>query len=224
MSDPLRVLLLGASGLVGRMVMEKAVGRTDLRLIALARREVPLPMGARMEMLLAPVEGWEEAIAALQPARVICALGTTIRKEGGDRAQFVSVDRDLVLRNGADQIGCDLRRERPPRVRRNQVVDTIELDGSCRLGYAVGKVGVGEPETKRHRRFARVCSAGKRQGLVEEENEGCCAQNRCVRPGFVAFGQVAPWPLALQSGRGNEEGPGRIPISRIEIESCQEGG
>ncbi len=101
MSEPVRVLLLGASGLVGRLVMDKCVGREDLRLNALVRREVPMPAGARMEMLLAPVEGWDKAIAAIQPDRVICALGTTIRKQGGDRFKFASVDRDLVLRVAA---------------------------------------------------------------------------------------------------------------------------
>jgi len=102
MSEPVTVLLIGATGLVGRMVMGKAVGRADMRLIALSRREVPLPMGARMEMLLAPVEGWGKAIVTIRPDRVICALGTTIRKEGGDKFKFVSVDRDLVLRVAAE--------------------------------------------------------------------------------------------------------------------------
>jgi uncharacterized protein YbjT (DUF2867 family) len=97
MSDPLRVLLLGASGLVGREVLRLAVGRSDVRLVALARREVPLPQGARMEVHVAPVEGWAQEIAAIAPDRVICALGTTIRKQRGDQAAFAAIDRDLVL-------------------------------------------------------------------------------------------------------------------------------
>ena len=36
MSDPLRILLLGASGLVGRGVLEQAVGRGTVRLIGLS--------------------------------------------------------------------------------------------------------------------------------------------------------------------------------------------
>lgn len=97
MSDPMRVLLLGASGLVGREVLRLAVGRSDVRLVALARREVPLPQGARMEVHVAPVEGWAKEIAAIAPDRVICALGTTIRKQGGDQAAFAAIDRDLVV-------------------------------------------------------------------------------------------------------------------------------
>ena len=51
MSETRRVLLAGATGLVGTRIMEAGIGREDVRLIALSRREVPLPQGARMEML-----------------------------------------------------------------------------------------------------------------------------------------------------------------------------
>ena len=94
---PRAVLLLGATGMVGRAVMARAVGRGDLRLHAIARREVPLPKGARMEMLLAEPAMWPGAIAASGADSVIIALGTTIRAVGGDRAAFRAVDHDLVL-------------------------------------------------------------------------------------------------------------------------------
>ena len=97
MSEPLRILLVGGSGLVGRSVIEQAVGRPELRLIGLARRELALPRGALMEVHLAPVEGWAQEIAAIAPSHVICALGTTIAKQGGDKAAFAAIDRDLVL-------------------------------------------------------------------------------------------------------------------------------
>ena len=98
MSDPVRVLVLGASGLVGQQVLRLAVGERRVRLLAVARSEVGLPHGARMEVLVAPPEGWGEAIAAGAPSHVICALGTTIRQQGGDREAFAAIDRDLVLR------------------------------------------------------------------------------------------------------------------------------
>lgn len=97
MSDPLRILLVGASGLVGGAVKRAAMGRSDIRLLALARREVPLPRGARMEMLVAPVDGWAEAIATIAPHGVICALGTTWRAAGKDEDAFRAVDQQLVL-------------------------------------------------------------------------------------------------------------------------------
>ncbi|MCH2487016.1 MAG: nucleoside-diphosphate sugar epimerase, partial [Erythrobacter sp.] len=60
MSEPMRLALVGATGLVGRHVVEACVGRRDLRLAAIARREMPLPMGATMEMFVADPEKWED--------------------------------------------------------------------------------------------------------------------------------------------------------------------
>ena len=96
MSEPKRVLLAGATGLVGSRVMEASIGRPWLHLIALTRREAPMPRGARMEMLVAEPAGWPEAVAAIAPDAVICALGTTIRDAGSEEA-FRAVDHDLVL-------------------------------------------------------------------------------------------------------------------------------
>lgn len=98
MSEALRIVLVGATGMVGRQLMERAVGRHDVRLTAIARREVPLPPGARMEMLLSDPEHWDDAIAAARPRVAVIALGTTIRAVGGDKAAFRAVDHDLVLK------------------------------------------------------------------------------------------------------------------------------
>src|SRR5690606_26170492 len=92
-----RIMLAGATGLVGQRVMEAAVGRPSLRLIALSRREAPMPAGARMEMLVADTGHWGDAVATIAPDAVICALGTTWRKAGADEAAFRAVDQDLVL-------------------------------------------------------------------------------------------------------------------------------
>ncbi|HWK42934.1 MAG TPA: NAD(P)H-binding protein [Croceibacterium sp.] len=96
MSEPRRILLAGATGLVGQRVMEAAVGCSSLRLVALSRREAPMPPGAKMEMLVADPPHWKEAVAAIAPEAVICALGTTWRKAGSEEA-FRAVDQDLVL-------------------------------------------------------------------------------------------------------------------------------
>lgn len=76
--------------------MELAIGRTWLGLTALTRREAPMPRGARMDMLVADTSGWPEAVAAITPDAVICALGTTLRQAGSEQA-FRAVDYDLVL-------------------------------------------------------------------------------------------------------------------------------
>lgn len=97
---PVRICLVGATGLVGSRLIEAAVGREDLRIVAVARREVPLPPGARMEVLVADPSGWGDAIAASNAKVLVCALGTTIRQQGGDQQAFRAIDHDLVLACG----------------------------------------------------------------------------------------------------------------------------
>jgi uncharacterized protein YbjT (DUF2867 family) len=97
MSDPVKLALFGSTGLVGCTLMEQLVGKTDFRLTAVARREVPLPQGARMEMRLAPTELWPEVIETVKPDVVVCALGTTWAKAGRDEEAFRAVDEKLVL-------------------------------------------------------------------------------------------------------------------------------
>lgn len=97
MSEPRRVLLAGATGLVGTCAMQAVRAHPSLRLVALARREAPIPRGSRMEMVVADPAGWPEAVAAIAPEAVICSLGTTRRRAGSEEA-FRAVDHDLVLR------------------------------------------------------------------------------------------------------------------------------
>jgi len=90
------VLLVGATGLVGTCVMQALREHPSLRLVALSRREAPIPRGSRMEMMVADPAGWPEAVTASGPEAVICALGTTRRQAGSEEA-FRAVDHDLVL-------------------------------------------------------------------------------------------------------------------------------
>lgn len=76
--------------------MELAIDHPWLKLVALTRREAPMPRGVRMEMLVAETSGWPEAVAAIAPDAVICALGTTMHRAGSEEA-FRAVDYDLVL-------------------------------------------------------------------------------------------------------------------------------
>lgn len=98
MSDTIRIALVGSTGLIGRSVMRACVGREDVRLTGIARRETKLPEGARMEMFVAEPAQWGEVIEAVRPRAIVCALGTTIKKAGGDEAAFRAVDQELVLR------------------------------------------------------------------------------------------------------------------------------
>jgi uncharacterized protein YbjT (DUF2867 family) len=96
-SGPVRVALVGATGLIGRRVIEVASAGDDVRIVGIARREAPLPPGARMEMFISEPDKWGEVLEAVRPRALICALGTTWKKAGRDEAAFRAVDHDLVL-------------------------------------------------------------------------------------------------------------------------------
>ena len=110
MFDVDRIALVGSTGLIGRRVIDASLGREDLRLTALARREVALPKGARMELFVADPDKWGEVFEAVKPVSVICALGTTWRKSGKDEAQFRAVDHDLVLKIARAALNADVKR------------------------------------------------------------------------------------------------------------------
>ena len=97
MSEAIRIVLVGATGLIGQTLISRAVGRPRYRLTAIARRAVDLPEGARMELLVADPEHWGEAVAAANAQVLVIALGTTWRAADRDEAAFRAVDKDLVL-------------------------------------------------------------------------------------------------------------------------------
>lgn len=135
MSEPLQIALVGATGLVGRSVMEVAVGRSGIRLLALARRAVELPQGAKMDMIVAPTDSWPIVLERQAPAVLVCALGTTIGKQQGDRDAFRAVDYDLIVDTA--------RAAHAAGVKRCVVVSTVNADSGSRLFYAKVK---GETE------------------------------------------------------------------------------
>jgi uncharacterized protein YbjT (DUF2867 family) len=97
LTGPVRIALVGATGLIGRRVIEIASEGDQVRILGIARREAPLPPGARMEMFVAAPDKWGEVLGAVRPRALICALGTTWKKAGRDEAAFRAVDHDLVL-------------------------------------------------------------------------------------------------------------------------------
>ena len=95
--DPVRIGLVGATGLLGRRMIEISSEGDQVRIVGIARRETTLPKGARMEMFVAETDKWGEVLEAVVPRTLICALGTTWRKAGRDEEAFRAVDHDLVL-------------------------------------------------------------------------------------------------------------------------------
>lgn len=91
-----RILLAGATGLIGTTVLELALSdaRFD-RTIALTRKS--LPEHPRLEQWIAQDDDLLSALRSEPFDAVICCLGTTIRNVGGDKSRFIHVDKDLVL-------------------------------------------------------------------------------------------------------------------------------
>lgn len=110
MTKRTRIALVGATGLVGHEILQLSIGREDLRIVAIARREVPLPPGARMEVFVAEPGKWGEVLEAVRPDVLVSALGTTIRKVGGDKDAFRAVDRDLVLETARAAVDAGVER------------------------------------------------------------------------------------------------------------------
>ena len=87
----MRIILAGASGLVGGFVARQA---DPAALTCVTRRKVE-GLDAQISQLVAPIDQWSAHVAAAKPAVAIAALGTTIRA-AGSKAAFSAVDLDLV--------------------------------------------------------------------------------------------------------------------------------
>jgi hypothetical protein len=82
----MKVLILGATGLVGRNALAQALARPAVtQVIAPTRRPLPKqdklmnPVAPKLELLLPELSGWGAAAA-------ICATGTRIKKAGSKEA------------------------------------------------------------------------------------------------------------------------------------------
>ncbi|MCX7865387.1 MAG: NAD(P)H-binding protein, partial [Novosphingobium sp.] len=150
----IRICLVGATGLVGYTLIERAVSRSDIRIIGVARREVPLPYGARMEMLLADPDRWPAAIAAANAQVMVCALGTTMAKASNSKEAFRAVDHDLVL-------AC-AKAAKAAGIEHFILLSSVGADVLARFFYLRVKGGVEEAVSRlRFRRFDIV-----RPGLI----------------------------------------------------------
>ena len=154
-----RVLLVGATGLVGRAVLARGGALPDIALMALARREVPLPRGGHVEMLLAPPEGWSAAIAALKPDVLVSALGTTTARSGKEGLRAVDVELVLESAIAARRAGA----------RHVVLVSSVGADLHARNHYLAMK---GEVEVRLQRlRFERldILRPGMLRGRREDD-------------------------------------------------------
>ena len=91
-------LVVGATGLVGRMVTEELLGRAEVEEVRVLVRRLP---DVAHPMLLPILVEWDqldrysEAFSGVHS--VYCCLGTTIKKAGSQQ-QFRKVDVDYVIK------------------------------------------------------------------------------------------------------------------------------
>ena len=106
-----RLLLLGATGVVGREVVRQALGDARLeRIVAPTRRKLSI-IHPKLDNPVVDFESLPAEAAWWACDRAICALGTTM-KRAGSREAFRKVDFDTVLacaalakRHGATAFG-----------------------------------------------------------------------------------------------------------------------
>jgi uncharacterized protein YbjT (DUF2867 family) len=88
-------MLIGATGLVGGLAIDRLLRRADIELEVLTRR----PTGRshpRLSERVAPAERWPTLAAGSEAQVAVSALGTTMRK-AGSKAAFRAVDHGIVL-------------------------------------------------------------------------------------------------------------------------------
>lgn len=110
----IRLLLLGATGAVGREVLRLALQHPQVQqVVAPTRRPLTGDFGASMGTgkLANPVTDFAHPAQACQGHAVdavVCALGTTI-KQAGSQAAFAAVDRDLPIALGREALRLGAR-------------------------------------------------------------------------------------------------------------------
>lgn len=91
-----RLLLVGATGLVGQSVLHQALANPNVRsVVALTRR--PLPSHPKLLNPVVDFDALPEDAPWWAVDAVVCTLGTTIKK-AGSQAAFYKVDHDHPLR------------------------------------------------------------------------------------------------------------------------------
>ncbi len=93
MAEP--VLIVGATGLIGNLLVRKLIadGR-DQELHLLVRKPLDGDYGTAT-IHAVPTEQWADSIADIKAVRTVSCLGSTMKKAGSKEA-FAAIDRDLV--------------------------------------------------------------------------------------------------------------------------------
>ncbi|HTJ92964.1 MAG TPA: NAD(P)H-binding protein [Pararobbsia sp.] len=95
----MKLLLLGASGLVGSKTLQLALASDAISGVIAPTRRPLLPDAKLLNPVASRLEELTTTLESYQPDAVICALGTTLAKAGSKEA-FVYVDYELPIAFG----------------------------------------------------------------------------------------------------------------------------
>ena len=104
----MRLLLLGATGLVGGHVLKQALSNPRIAAIAAPVRH-SLPQHPKLDARVVDFDNLPEDPAFWGADAAICALGTTIKAAGSqERFRLVDHDYPLAIASRARAAGCDV--------------------------------------------------------------------------------------------------------------------
>lgn len=93
---PLTALVLGATGLVGRALLDRLLADPRYGAVQVLVRRPPAVTHPKLQVLIADFDALDAHATAFAVDHVFCCLGTTLR-HAGSREAFRRVDRDYVL-------------------------------------------------------------------------------------------------------------------------------
>lgn len=104
----MKLLLLGATGLVGDRVLKHALAASIASTVIAPTRAPLSPGNGLLNPVMARLEDFVPALPTYAPDAVICALGTTLAK-AGSRAAFRHVDYELPVAIGKAAYAAGVR-------------------------------------------------------------------------------------------------------------------
>ncbi len=92
----MKVLLAGATGLVGGLLLKQLEAMDDVTAVDVVTRRAVAGVGAKVQQHVGPVADWMAVAGQTNPDVAISTLGTTMRLAGSEDA-FFAVDHDAVV-------------------------------------------------------------------------------------------------------------------------------
>lgn len=101
--------IIGSGGLIGSHVLEELIHDPEYGTVKTLVRWPSEPVHAKQEVKLVDFSDAESLLLALTNVEVVfCAIGTTLKKMGGDKKRYWQIDHDIPLRvcRMAQETGC----------------------------------------------------------------------------------------------------------------------